>query len=155
MALLHPLLLVIGLAAPLQDAPAELERHQGTWRVVSSRFDGKDAPEDVARSITRVVEDDHVTWYRDGKSFAGTTIRLDTASRPKAIDVIPDGGPRRGQAVLGIYRLDGDELEICMALPDRPRPDAFRADAGSGRTLMKFRREKPGSRHRPSRPPAP
>jgi uncharacterized protein (TIGR03067 family) len=120
--------------------PSELARHQGTWAVVSFVADGKETPREIAHSITRVVEDDHVTWFRDGKAFAGTSITLEPSLEPKGIDVLPDGGPRRGQRVLGIYRLDDDMLTICMAAPDAARPKSFEAGPGSGQTLMRFRR---------------
>jgi uncharacterized protein (TIGR03067 family) len=135
---------MIGLLFPVladdPDARAELDKHQGTWKVVSFQREGEETPKEIASTITRVVEDDHVVWYRDGKSFAGTTIRLDPSETPRAIDVIPDGGPQRGKAVLGIYRLEGDELTLCMAAPDAPRPKRFDAPKGSGQTLMTFRR---------------
>jgi uncharacterized protein (TIGR03067 family) len=110
--------------------------------VTSSVYEGQEAPEDLVRSIKRIVEGDHAIWERDGKRFAGTTIELDPAREPKAIDVIPDGGGNRGERVLGIYKLEDDKLTICMAEPGKPRPKEFRADKGSGHTLRTFRREK-------------
>jgi uncharacterized protein (TIGR03067 family) len=123
------------------DRRRELGRHQGAWRVTSFISDGVQSPPEVARSIVRVVEGDHVVWKRGGKSFAGTTVELDPVSEPKAIDVIPDGGRSRGKRVPGIYKFDGDELIICMAGPDQDRPKTFEARKGSGRTLMRFKRE--------------
>jgi uncharacterized protein (TIGR03067 family) len=121
----------------------EREQHQGTWRVTSFVSDGTGAPPEVVGKMSRVVEGDHVVWKRDGTSFAGTIVELDPAAEPKAIDVIPDGGKLKGQRVLGIYRLDGDTLTICMSGPDQGRPGEFAAGKGSGRTLMTFRREPP------------
>jgi uncharacterized protein (TIGR03067 family) len=138
--------LILVLVPVLGDDPEvreELDRHQGTWEVVSFVREGEETPREIAATITRVVEDDHVTWYRDGKSFAGTTLVLDPARSPKTLDVIPDGGPQKGKAVLGIYRLEGDELTVCMAAPNAPRPKAFDAAEGTGQTLMTFRRRKP------------
>ena len=119
----------------------ELKRHQGTWLVVSFERDGRKTPKDVTDSIVRLVENDHVTWTRSGKSFAGTTMVLDPKAEPPTIDLIPDGGPARDKRVLGIYKLEGDTLTICVADPDTPRPTAFSAPKGSGRTLQRFRRK--------------
>jgi uncharacterized protein (TIGR03067 family) len=123
-----------------QAVQDELKRHQGTWVATSSIYDGQKAPEDVVRSIRRTVEGDHVVWKRAGKSFAGTKIELDPAREPKTIDVIPDGGRNRGERVLGIYKLEGDQLTICMAAPGQPRPQEFQAEKGSGCTLRTFSR---------------
>lgn len=123
------------------DRAREVARHQGTWAVTAFIRAGKESPQDLVDSITREVEGDHVVWKRDGKSFAGTTVELDPTKTPATIDVIPDGGPRRGERVLGIYTLDGDTLTICMADAGGSRPRSFEAPAGSKLTLMKFRRK--------------
>jgi uncharacterized protein (TIGR03067 family) len=128
----------------------ELKKQQGTWTVTSSTFDGEQAADDVVRSIKRIVTDDHVVWTRDGKRFAGTTIELDPTREPKAIDVIPDGGPNRGKHVLGIYKQKGDELTICMAAVDQARPKKFTAAKGSDWTLRTFKREARSARERRS-----
>lgn len=135
--------------SPVSGDPAreELDRHQGVWRTSTSIHDGQEASAELARSITRTVSGDHVVWKRDGKSFAGTRIELDASRHPKAIDVIPDGGRNRGERVLGIYKLEGDRLTICMAGPGKPRPSEFRSEKGSGWTLRTFVRESsPGSK---------
>ena len=123
----------------------ELKQQQGTWTATSSIYEGQPFPEHLARRIQRIVEGDRVVWKRSGKSFAGTKIVLDPSKEPKAIDVIPEGGPNRDKRVLGIYKLEGDKLTICMASPDKPRPTAFKAEKGSGWTLRTFIRQKPQS----------
>jgi uncharacterized protein (TIGR03067 family) len=155
---MHPrrvVLLALGLLALVRGTPAlsddqavqdELERHQGTWSVVSSIYDGQKASETIVRSIARIVENDHVVWKRDGKSFAGTKLVLDPTQEPKSIDVIHDGGPNRDRRVLGIYKLEGDKLTICMASPEKSRPTEFKAEKGSGCTLRTFIREKSQAR---------
>jgi uncharacterized protein (TIGR03067 family) len=144
-----PLAVIVALGTTPDDPqrksdPTEIARQQGTWQVTSFVRDGQAAGEEITRSILRVVEGDHVVWKRDGKNFAGTKVVLNARVQPHAIDVLPDGGPSFGKRVLGIYKLDGDELTICMADPDQPRPQAFQADQGSGQTLMTFRRARPG-----------
>ncbi|AMV40662.1 TIGR03067 domain-containing protein [Planctomyces sp. SH-PL62] len=146
---LIPLGLVVLLVQAPEPSPgltAELARHQGVWRGVSFRRDGKETPEAIVRTITRTVDDDRVVWRRDGKSFSGSTIILDPAADPRTIDVLADGGPGRDKTVRGLYKLEGDELTICTADPDEPRPTAFRADAGDRWTLMVFKREKPDAK---------
>jgi len=49
---------------------------------------------------------------------------------------------KRGEHVPGIYKLEGDVLTICTASPGQPRPEQFKADKGSGRTLQTFQRER-------------
>jgi uncharacterized protein (TIGR03067 family) len=137
-------LLLFGFAPQVPD-PLTVERakHQGTWAVTSSIRDGQPAAADVVASIRRVVDRDHVVWKRDGKNFAGTRFEIDPTKTPRTIDLIPDGGPNRDKRVLGIYRLEGDDLTICIADVDQPRPSAFEAKPGSKQTLQTFKRVKP------------
>jgi uncharacterized protein (TIGR03067 family) len=129
------------LAIAQGSANEDLEKQQGTWVVTSFRRDGKDTPPEIVRTITRTVEGAHVVWRRDGKNFAGTALVLDPHQHPKAIDVIADGGPSRGKRVLGIYKVGNGRLTLCMADPDQPRPREFKAEKGSGHTLMIFARQ--------------
>lgn len=143
--MLLPAFLLLSLVAFPQDpAPtpaSELAKHQGTWEVVSFEREGKKTPEEITRTIVRVVDADHVVWKRDGSNFAGTTMTLDPSSDPKSLDLIPDGGPNRGAKVLGIYRFEADgTLTICIADAGKPRPSEFRSPEGSGRTLQVFRK---------------
>lgn len=126
---------------PVDRAKEELEKQQGTWEVVCFEREGKKTPEEITRTIVRVVEGDHVVWKRDGKSFAGTTIVLDPTVEPKAIDLIPDGGKNRGERVRGIYRFEPDgTLTICVADAGKERPTGFVSAAESGWTLQVFRK---------------
>ncbi len=130
---------------------AELARHQGTWAVASMEREGRRTGAEIVAEITRVVDGEHVTWKRVGKPFAGTTVKLDPSANPKAIDVTPDGGGSRDKPVLGIYKLDGDSLTICMADADLPRPVGFSSAKGSKQTLMVFRRVVVPPKDRPRR----
>jgi uncharacterized protein (TIGR03067 family) len=119
----------------------ELDRHQGAWVVLRFEREGKETPADLLTSITRFVEGDHVMWKREGKSFAGTRLEIDASKSPATIDLIPDGGPARGERVLGIYRFEDDgRLTICIADRGEPRPPDFTSPPGSKRTLQVFRR---------------
>jgi uncharacterized protein (TIGR03067 family) len=130
------LALLAALLTPADKADAlrrEVARHQSTWAVTSFVRNGKVSPKEPTDTIVGVVEGDHVVWKLDGKSFAGTTSVLDPSKSPRTIDVIPDGGPARGERVLGIYKLDREILTICMADAGQPRPSAFEAPRGASR----------------------
>ncbi len=124
-----------------QKIKEEESLHQGTWQVTSFKRNGKETAKEIVDSIERMVEGKHVVWKRDGKRFAGTTVELNPDANPKTIDVSPDGGPMRGEKLLGIYKLDGDTLTICMAPKGKDRPAKFEAIPGTDETLMVFRKK--------------
>jgi uncharacterized protein (TIGR03067 family) len=136
------LAIALSIAGPDDRLDAEKAKHQGEWEVTSYVRDGKDASPEIRASIRRVVEGDHVVWKRNGQSFAGTRFEVDPSKSPATIDLIPDGGPQKDKHILGIYRLEGEILTICVADVDQPRPLTFDAEPGSKKTLQKLHRVK-------------
>jgi hypothetical protein len=50
-------------------------------------------------------------------------------------------GKTKGSISRGLFRWDGDEAVFCIAAPGAPRPSDFTCDAGSGRTLSRWKRK--------------
>jgi uncharacterized protein (TIGR03067 family) len=115
--------------------------HQGIWQVTSFMRNGKETAKETVDSIERLVDGKHVVWKRDGKRFAGTTVELNPEVNPKTLDVSPDGGTMKGEKLLGIYKLEGDILTICMAPKGKDRPAKFEAIPGTDDTLMIFKKK--------------
>lgn len=115
--------------------------HQGVWQVTSFTRNGKETAKEIVDSIERMVDGKHVVWKRNGKRFAGTTVELDPVASPKTMDVSPDGGNMKGEKLLGIYKLEGDILFICMAPKGKDRPTKFEAIEGTDETLMVFKKK--------------
>lgn len=149
------LCVLFALISHAQDAtPSPLAKHQGTWKVVSFTRNDSQTPKEITDSIIRIVEKDHVIWKRNGKAFAGTKIVLDDSKSPTWIDVLPDGGPGKGEKIPGIYRQEGENLTICMADKGKTRPTEFASPKGSDLTLMVFRRAPPMVKMGETTPPA-
>src|SRR5262245_44221204 len=54
---------------------------------------------------------------------------------PHAIDIDFIAGPEAENRNYGIFRLDGDQLEICLDMNRKTRPTAFRSTGGVGRAF--------------------
>ena len=138
------LLLLAAGALAAADAPAgagkkDLERMQGDWACDAYTTEGMELPADSAQALFRTIKGDTYAVFRFKKRIGKGTLKLDAGKKPKAIDALPDGGDK---PLLGIYEFDGDKLKLCFAGPGMGRPTAFTADAGSGRTLTVWVREK-------------
>ncbi|HEV3235944.1 MAG TPA: TIGR03067 domain-containing protein [Gemmataceae bacterium] len=121
----------------------DLKALAGNWQVVSREVDGEKADQ-------KAIEATRVTMDRDGIATVkreGKTIRkskwtnLDTAKDPKTVDVEVIEGENKGKVYLGIYRVEENNMTFCLANPDKKRPTTFSTEAGSGCTLISFKRE--------------
>jgi uncharacterized protein (TIGR03067 family) len=142
---LIPLVVAVGLGAAAAEPPAdpiaeELKALQGTWSLVECEWMGKrqdrkaieeEGGKKAATYVLR-VEGEKVTWRHGdyvaelkpikGRPETAGTYRLDPRAKPKAFDAclpsdrFPLGSDWR---VEGIYRLQGDRLEMCVS----PTPD--------------------------------
>jgi uncharacterized protein (TIGR03067 family) len=138
-----------GSAKPKTDA----ELIQGTWRVVQGEVKGKAVPELLIQTLNPHVtlSGNNITW----NVGSGTPLpnlegvfHLDASKTPKAMDIVVfDKVKNQRIVVLGIYKLDGDALEICHAVePSQPaqRPKEFKTDAESFVGHVVLKREKQG-----------
>jgi uncharacterized protein (TIGR03067 family) len=118
----------------------DLERLQGTWRLLSAIEDGNSLAEDKVKQTTIVIEDDTFRFphlAEDATSKVGT-INLDATKKPKQMDTVSTAK----EVMLGIYKLEGDGYRVCFAMAGKPRPNEFTSKSGSGNILQAWEREK-------------
>ena len=139
------LVLAAGLAPasgqPADGAPKGL---QGTWSATKAVRNGKAAADIIGHRLSFTGNRFQVR-SKDGKTLYEGTFRVDARTKPAAIDFEHTQGALKGKTWKGIYVLDGDTLTTCDNAPDpdKSRPAAFEAKAGSGHVLITFRRAKP------------
>jgi uncharacterized protein (TIGR03067 family) len=121
-------------AAAQSAAARDKEWLQGAWYFVSG-----------IREAELLVAGDHFTVkFKNGDIYLGT-FTLDTAARPKAIDMLIQEGPSRhkGKVSYGIYDLDGEHLVFCPGEPGSDeRPSAFPHEDDWHRLCLVFRHER-------------
>jgi uncharacterized protein (TIGR03067 family) len=125
------------LSRPL-DALAEdadQQKLQGKWNVESFEYNG--APVDTMKGAVREFKGDKYTLTPvSGDTFSGT-VKLDSAQKPKQIDLeLPD------RTLKGIYEIDGDTLKISYRLAGDERPTEFASKPDSGIVLAVHKRAK-------------
>jgi uncharacterized protein (TIGR03067 family) len=129
---------VLGLAAGGSTANDQqgLAGLQGKWVVQTVERSGQ--IDDSFTGAVRTIDGDQYTLARRAAPAIHGTLSLD--ARKQTFDMKPRDGEYQGRNLLGIYRLDGDSLEICFAEPGRPRPTDFTSKPGSGHILVLQRR---------------
>jgi RNA polymerase sigma factor (sigma-70 family) len=138
----------------------DTEKLQGNWVVTEIRQDGetrqvRDDVKDLKpqsyfeRLFAGTVKfegNEFRLLLPDGKATSGiASFKLNTAKSPRNIDLTLSQGPESHELWLGIYRVDGDELILCLpkAEPFDQRPKYFTADKGSNQEIIKLKRSNP------------
>lgn len=130
----------------------DLEQLKGNWVAASYVKDNKPAPEPDLKLMKLGIAGDQVTFIK-GKDTRKSTYKLDPTQKPKTLDIVMIDGPDKGKTLLGIYEIMGDDLKICLAVLDKPRPKEFTAKPDT--ILQTWKREKAPVAAKPAPPPFP
>jgi uncharacterized protein (TIGR03067 family) len=121
----------------------ELQAFKGTWRLSYKEEDGKKFSQEEIKDVIMTNDGSGMVSVRRGdKVIAEATVKLDPTTKPKTIEVTFTAGEQKGKTRLGIYEIEGDAFRVCVARPGDERPAEFSAEAGSGRILVVYQREK-------------
>ncbi|HWB10426.1 MAG TPA: erythromycin esterase family protein [Pirellulales bacterium] len=121
---------------------AEVARFQGDWVMASNESNGMKLPPARLQAYRRSVNGDAYTITITDVSGM-STIRGRFALHPESNPPAIDAEPENGDLMLGIYRIEGDELTLCLSLPGESRPTTFAAGATTRTTMTTWSRAKP------------
>ena len=138
-AVLVAALVAAGTAGSGDAAKKELQRLQGTWKVLKMLNEGKPAPAEMIAK-TEVVLSGHKAIVKTGERDETAIITVDPTKKPAAIDIRQE---KEKGVLKGIYKLEKNRLTVCFAeKPDAPRPKEFTSTEESGTVLIVLERLK-------------
>jgi RNA polymerase sigma factor (sigma-70 family) len=138
--------LVWALAASVQTgAKGKSDRDllQGSWQIVEAEMNGKKAEGEEGEQIKKqkLVVKGSTMKIKFESEFT-----LDEKKTPRQIDLEVKEGPAQEVGTWrGIYKLRGDDLQICLSLPDGARPKGFTTEAGGQSMLLTLKRDRGGA----------
>lgn len=101
---------------------------EGKFVVTHADRDGK-ADDFVADAIIECKPGKYTLTLKRGKVLEGE-MKLQPGVSPKTFDVIPSGGPHKGETLLGIYKNEEGVLTMAYSEPGGPRPKDFTSKEG-------------------------
>lgn len=118
----------------------QLRALEGSWSFASLEVEGASVPAAGMQGALLLIDGDRFRMESPGSTYEGV-FNIDVDDDPHHIDIEFIEGPEAGNWNYGIFRLDGDILEICLDMQGKPRPKAFRTTPGSGHACEVLRRE--------------
>ena len=123
----------------------QLRSLEGTWSFARLEIDGLVMPAG-ALQVSRILIDGDRFRTESPEAIYEGIFNVDVEKTPHEIDIEFVEGPEAGNSNFGIFRLEGDGLEICLDLNGKPRPESFSTSQGSGHayeTLKRTSHERP------------
>ena len=112
----------------------DLDHLQGAWQISTLEMDGQKMSADMLQGARIEISGDRFISAGMGAEYSGT-IKLDSAAKPRQIDMRFTSGPEKGNVNLGIYELHKNGWRLCIATRGGIRPKKFTTELGSGFAL--------------------
>lgn len=129
------------LFVPTIASAQEPKGVEGNW-VPTEMYQSGQRLADAYLTVTKLALDGGKYRLTVGAKKATGTYKLDAKTDPKAIDIKIEEGDGKGEAYLGLYKLDGDTLTICHTLNGKARPAKLESTAENGAILVVYKRAK-------------
>jgi uncharacterized protein (TIGR03067 family) len=145
MTLAKTFFLVCLLATVATDDPPQkddAESLKGTWKAISVKLGGQDAPEEFVKSMTFNFDGKKYIQKTQDQSEEGN-YSIDASQSPKTIDLDIKTGNDQGKKQVGIYKIEDGKLTFIVAMAgSKDRPKSFKPEEGADVIEFVLEREK-------------
>ncbi len=117
----------------------QLRALEGTWEFARLEVDGNTYPAAAVSTSRILIDGDRFRTESPEATYEGI-FNINIEAQPHEIDIEFVAGPEAGNWNYGIFRFNGDQLEICLDMNGNPRPTEFRTSSGSGHAYEVLKR---------------
>ena len=118
----------------------QLRALEGTWAFERLEVDGREVPPEGLSRSRLLIDGDRFRTESPEETYEGT-FNIDVEADPHGIDIEFVEGPEAGNWNYGIFRLEGDRLDLCLDMSGQGRPGTFGTTPGSQHAFETLRRE--------------
>ncbi len=104
---------------------------EGTWAFESLEVAGQHVSKEMLSTSRILIDGDRFRSKSAGSIYEGIFV-IDVEPRIHTIDIQFVEGPEAGNTNFGIFKLDADQLDICLDIYGKDRPKKFATVAGTG-----------------------
>jgi uncharacterized protein (TIGR03067 family) len=112
---------------------------EGTWLFESLKVGGQTIPAAGIAHSRLLIDGDRFRTESPEATYEGT-FNIDVEAEPCTIDIDFAAGPEAGNRNMGVFRLEGDRLDLCLDMTGAGRPPAFTSTPANGYALETLRR---------------
>lgn len=117
----------------------QLRSLEGTWSFERLEIDGGPLPPAATAASRLLIDGDRFRTESPEATYEGV-FNIDVEAEPHRIEINFVEGPEAGNRSRGIFRLQGDRLELCLDMNGNAAPAAFVTTKGSGHAYEILRR---------------
>lgn len=114
----------------------------GKWSIERAESDGENWSNPYRMAKFEITAGGKYTFAMPGVVEETGTVTVAPAKSPKEMDWRADNGLAKNRMHSAIYKLDGDNLKICLSMIENRRPTEFETSADSWRVLLTCKRKK-------------
>jgi len=115
----------------------QLRALEGTWSFSHLEIDGNKLPATMFEASRILIDGDRFRTESPEATYEGI-FNIDVEAQPHHIDLEFVAGPEAGNRNFGIFRLDGDRLDICLDMTGSSRPIEFHSRGANGRAYERL-----------------
>jgi uncharacterized protein (TIGR03067 family) len=109
----------------------QLRALEGTWTFAHLEIEGNVILAAGLGASRILIDGDRFRTESPEANYEGV-FNINVETSPHEIDIEFVTGPEAGKWNYGIFQVNGDQLEICLDLNGKPRPEKFETSTGSG-----------------------
>lgn len=137
----------VGRISRGDDGEDEWAKLGGTWEVVDENVNGQSRSSAGLRNAAKVMISGHtrsmiVLNKLDSLNFEAKLRDVNPSASPAAVDLSVQEDGKKVRKFPAVYKLDGDDLQICWWFKDETKPRPNKIEKGEGLRLLVLKRVK-------------